>query len=219
MNRIAAPASAGDVLRGQFSRLPHDFIALRDIGPPASARLLAALGNGHSVRHLDLCAEAGGPVLAALPCVDLAGPLRVYGNPIDAAPSVLDALAVALLGCSRLGVLMIGDTTPQALDDALQPLREAMSAGQWSVNRSLLLVPLASASALALPAAALALHGGIEVRVTPPASRPDEAWRYIVGAWNRLRGAPAPVAGPAETGRAEATAAARPVMICRGVTS
>lgn len=186
MNRVATRTHAEAVLRRQFNRAPHDFIALHDVGPPASARLLAALG-GAALRHVDIGADDGSPAVAALPCVDLAGPLRIYGSPVDASPSALEGLAAELLGCSRLGVLMIGDPAPAALERTLQSLRELMSGGQWHPNRALLLLPLTSTPSLAAQAAALAQHGGIEVRVTPPASKPDDAWRYIVGAWNRLR--------------------------------
>ena len=57
------------------------------------------------------------------------------------------------------------------------------------------MLPMGSSTALAAQAGTLAAGREITVRVTPTAARPNDAWGYISGAWNQLRGRPAS-AGP-----------------------
>lgn len=96
-------------------------------------------------------------------------------------------LASVLLAHSRLGVLMVGSLPPHALGAQLAPLHEALQRGPWP-NRDLLMVPLGAGTALAARAAELAADSPVSVHVAPYAAKPRQAWAFISGAWNRLRG-------------------------------
>jgi hypothetical protein len=67
---------------------------------------------------------------------------------------------------------------------ALLPLREGMGRAAW-VNHDLLVLPLGASPALAAQAAAQLSTNTVVVRVTPQAARPNDAWTFIAGAWNR----------------------------------
>jgi hypothetical protein len=120
-----------------------------------------------------------------------------------------------LLAFSRLGVMMVGDLPSHAVASALQPLHDFMISGPWP-NRDLLLLPLASASALVTQGAELARGTGVNVRTTPQVMRPADAWGFINGTWARLRdGTPVDRRSPHSPGAAArqsavSTAAARP---------
>jgi hypothetical protein len=68
----------------------------------------------------------------------------------------------------------------------LLPLHDGIKDGPW-LNRELLMLPLASAAALAGQASHLAIGTPVTVRTTPQVSRPAEAWNYLRGTWNKLR--------------------------------
>jgi hypothetical protein len=61
-----------------------------------------------------------------------------------------------------------------------------LARGTWP-NRDLLLVPVGASTALAAQAAWLAGKSGVEIHVTPSASKPKQAWAYVGGAWNRTQ--------------------------------
>lgn len=176
----------------QFTQLTPDFIVLHDVGGSGSLRLLNAIATAlkTKLQQLAIRRAGHGVALATLPFVDLPGrgsqKLRVYTTDIDTDSHSRRALASVLLGHSRLGVLMVGELPVHALGNALQPVREAILKGPWP-NRELLLVPHGNPGALAAQAAALTGPPGLNVRVTPQAHAPNEAWGYVTGAWNRLR--------------------------------
>ncbi len=176
----------------QFAQLAPDFIVLHDIGVSTSLRLLSAIASatGSKLQQLSTRRQGHGVALATLRFVEIAGRgsgrLRLYTTDIDADSQARRALAAVLLGHSHLGVLMVGELPPHALDTALQPLRDAIRIGPWP-NRHLLLVPLGAPAALAAQAASLAGPPGLAVHVTPQPMRPNDAWSYVTGAWNRLR--------------------------------
>jgi hypothetical protein len=201
-------------LRTQLASGPQHCIALHDVGPAASGRLLAALASagGMGVQRLPTGGDDGAGPGAAVQYVDLPGDsaLRVYASPADAPLPLQASIAHTLLAHSRLGVLLITDPSPAVLDRAVVALVEAMRAGGWP-NRALLLLPAkpVAPAVLAEQAAALAARPGIDVRITPLAANIDDAWRFITGAWNRLRehasAAPAaPAASRTTPGRLDA---------------
>jgi hypothetical protein len=81
---------------------------------------------------------------------------------------------------------MVGDLPPHALATALLPLRDAITDGPW-INRELLLLPLAGASALAAQATHMARGSQVKVLTTPLVTRPAEAWNYLRASWHKLR--------------------------------
>lgn len=192
------PAAA---LQQQFERLAPEFIALHDVGTSASLRLLGALAGaaGARVQRLSIRRQGHGVALAVLQFVEV--PLadgqhvRIYTTDLNADTQTRHSIALVLLARSKLAALLVGELPPHALTTALQPLREALAKGPWP-NRDMLLLPLGSATTLAAQAAQLVGHSGVGVRVTPQAGRPNDAWSFISGAWNRLHGAQGP-AGPA----------------------
>jgi len=185
-------SEALQALRAQLASGPQPFIALHDVGPPASVRLLAALASagGVAVQRLPVGSDDHAAPGAGVHCVDLPGDsaLRVYASPSEAPLPLQASMAHTLLAHSRLGVLLITDPSPAVLDRAVGALVEAMRVGAWT-NRALLLLPAkpVAPAVLAEQAAALAARPGIDVRITPLAANIDDAWRFITGAWNRLR--------------------------------
>jgi hypothetical protein len=188
----------------QFAQFTPDFIALHDIGSSSSLRLLSAIASatGTKLQQLAIRRQGHGVALATLRFVEINGSgssrLRVYTTDVDADSQARRQLAMVLLGHSRLGVLMVGELPPHALTTALQPLRDSIRIGPWP-NRNILLVPLGSPGVLAAQAKSLIGPPDLSVRVTPQAMRPNDAWSYVTGAWNRLR-------------EAAPEAAARPVV-------
>ncbi len=190
------PAAA---LQQQFERLAPEFIALHDVGTSASLRLLGALAGaaGARVQRLSVRRQGHGVALAVLQFVEV--PLadgqhvRIYTTDVNADTQTRHAIALVLLARSKLAALLVGELPPHALTTALQPLRDALAKSPWP-NRDMLLLPLGSATTLAAQAAQLVGGSGVGVRVTPQAARPNDAWSFISGAWNRLHGAQGPAA-------------------------
>jgi hypothetical protein len=187
---VIDPAEA---MRQQFEVLQPEFIALHDIGTQSSRRMLAGLAaaTGSAVHQLHIRRQGLGMPLAAIEFVELPiaeglPPLRMYSTEVDADTQQRRRLAHVLLGHSRLGVVIVGDLPPHALATALLPLHDGIKQGPWP-NRDLLMLPLASAAALAGQAAHLAIGTPLQVRTTPQVSRPAEAWNYLRGTWNKLR--------------------------------
>ncbi len=200
----------------QFAALQPEFIALHDVGASQSLRLLGAIAAALNTRvhTLAIRRQGHGVALAVLPFVELPGRgsqrLRVYSTDIDTDSQSRRQLAGVLLGHARLGVIMVGEMPPHLLASALQPVREAMQKGPWP-NRELLVVPLGSPGALAAQAAGLAGPPGMQVRVTPQAPSPNDAWTYVTGAWNRLRDSAAAPTAPPAAGNADLPTEAMPL--------
>lgn len=194
---IGDPAAG---LQQQMDRLQPEFIALHDVGTSATLRLLGALAGaaGAPLQRLFIRRQGHGVALAALQFVEVplgdGNHVRIYTTDVNADTKTRHALAHVLLARSRLAVLMLGELPQHALSSTLQPLRDAIAKGPWQ-NRDMLLLPLGSATTLAAQAATLVGGSGVIVRVTPQASRPNDAWSFISGAWNRLHAkAPEPAA-------------------------
>lgn len=182
-----------DALQQQFEVLRPEFIALHDIGTQSSRRMLAGLAaaTGRPVHQLHIRRQGLGMPLAAIEFVELPieeglPPLRMYSTEVDADTQQRRRLARTLLSHSRLAVVIVGDLPPHAMATALLPLHDGIKEGPW-LNRELLMLPLASAAALAGQAAHLAIDTPVQVRTTPQVSRPAEAWNYLRGTWNKLR--------------------------------
>jgi hypothetical protein len=207
----ADPAAA---LLQEFERLAPEFMALHDVGRSATLHLLGALAGsaGARVQRLSVRRQGQGVALAVVQFVEL--PLgegrhvRVYSTDINADTLTRQQIATVLLSRSRLAVLMLGDLPAQSLSNALGPLREAIARGPWP-NRDMLLLPLGAAAALAAQASQLVGSSGVTARVTPQAARPDTAWTFISGAWNRLQ---AQGAGPVALHTDLAQAMPRPAV-------
>jgi len=204
------PAQA---LQQQFEHLHPNFIAVHDIATASSRKLLVgiAAASSRNVQKLVIRRQGYGTPLATVEFVELPTPdgsiLRMYSTEAEADTAARQGLARMLLAFSRLGVMMVGELPSHAVAAALQPLHDFMISGPWP-NRELLLLPLASASALVTQGAELARGTGVNVRTTPQVTRPADAWGFINGAWSRLRGDAAPAAGARTSGTA--TPAARP---------
>lgn len=184
------PASA---LLQQFERLAPEFITLHDVGTTATLRLLSALASaaGARVQQLSIRRQGQGVALAVIQFIEIplgSSALRLYSTDINADSQTRQSLAQVLLSRARLGVLMVGELPGHVLATAFKPLREAIQRGPWP-NRDLLLLPLGSATTLATQGSQLAGSSGVIVRVTPQATRPNDAWSFISGVWNRMQGA------------------------------
>lgn len=184
------PAQA---LQQQFEHLHPDFIAVHDIATASSRKLLAgiAAASSRNVQKLVIRRQGYGTPLATIEFVELPTPdgsiLRMYSTEAEADTAARQGLARMLLAFSRLGVMMVGELPSHSVASALQPLHDFMISGPWQ-NRHLLLLPLASASALVTQGAELARGTSVNVRTTPLVTRPADAWGFINGAWSRLRG-------------------------------
>ena len=187
---------SGDVasaLQGEFQQHGSQFLALHDIGTHATLRLLGSLASASAapVQRLTVRRQGQGMALATLQFVEVAlsddSRVRVYSTDIEADSQTRRLLTPLLLSCSRLGVLLVGELPPHAMTSALKPLHDALACGPWP-NRELLLVPVGASTALAAQAVWLAGTSGVEIQVTPSASKPKQAWAYLAGAWNRSNG-------------------------------
>jgi hypothetical protein len=164
------------------------------------------------VQRLSIRRQGHGVALAVLQFVEV--PLsddthvRIYTTDINADTNTRHQMAMVLLARSRLAVLMVGELPPHAMTTALKPLGEALAKNNWP-NRDMLLLPLGSATTLAAQAAQLVGKSGVVARVTPQAARPTDAWAFISGAWNRLRGQ---VGGPATLSTELASALPKPAV-------
>ena len=185
----------GQSLQQEFLLHAPEFIALHDVGISASLRLLTTLAGaaGARVQRLSIRRQGHGVALAVVQFVEVpladGTPVRVYSTDINADGPTRTGMARALLGFSRLGVLMVGELPAHALTAQLSPLHEFLKRGPWP-NRDLLMVPLGSSIALAAQGAQLAHHSDVAVHVTPHAAKPKHVWTFVGGAWNRLHGAP-----------------------------
>ncbi len=188
-------ADVATSLQQEFTQHTPEFVALHDVGPSASLRLLGSLAGaaGARVQRLSVRRQGHGAALAVLQFVEMpladGTPVRVYSTDVNADAAVRTQVARVLLAFSRLGVLLVGDLPSHTLAAQLAPLHEALQRGPWP-NRDLLMVPLGTGSTLAAQGAELAGQSPVAVHVTPRASRPKQAWAFISGSWNRLHGMP-----------------------------
>lgn len=185
-------------LQQQLQRLAPVYMALHDVGTSASLRLLGALAGaaGARVQRLSIRLQGQGVALAVIQFIEIpvanGAVLRVYSTDVNADNLAREQLALVLLAHARLGVLMVGELPPHAMTTQLRPLRDRLTRGVWP-SRDLLMVPLGSATTLAAQAAQLSAGTGVTVRVTPQAGRPNDAWAFISGTWNRLQGGTVPI--------------------------
>ncbi len=184
-------------LQQQFEHLHPEFIAVHDIAGSASHKLLTSIAaaSHQPLQKLIIRRQGYGTPLATLQFAELPTasgmPLRIYTTETDADSTSRHGLARVLLAFSRLGVVMVGDAAPQAIAAALKPLHDDMLAGPWR-NRHLLMLPLASASALVSLGMDLARGTGVNVRTTPQVTRPADAWSYINATWARVHDGASP---------------------------
>lgn len=187
---VCDPAEA---MQQQFQQWASDFIAIHDIHTDSSPRILAGLAAAtqRKVQKLVIRRQGHGMALATLEFAELPGAngqmLRVYSTRVDADTHQRHELARVLLAYSRLGVVMVGDLPPHALETALQPLREGIARGPWP-SRHLLFVPLSPPGSLHQQVSLLAGRSGVQVSIAPQAIKPSDAWTAISNAWNRVRG-------------------------------
>lgn len=179
-------------LQQQFEHLQPEFIAVHDIGTSISRKLLAgiAAASGREMQKLIIRRQGYGTALATMEFIELptadGSLLRIYTTEADADTAARHGIARVLLGFSRLGAVMVGDLPTHGIAASLKPIRDDILAGPWH-NRDLLLMPLASASALVAQGAELGQGTGVNVRTTPQVARPADAWGYINATWSRLR--------------------------------
>ena len=187
---VCDPAEA---LLQQFQQWATDFIAIHDIATDSSPRILAGLAAAtqRKVQKLVVRRQGHGMALATLEFAELPGGngqmLRVYSTRVDADTHQRAELARVLLAHSRLGVVMVGELPPHALESALKPLRDGIARGPWP-GRHLLFVPLSAAGALHQQASQLGGRSGVQVSIAPQAIKPSDAWTSISNTWNRVRG-------------------------------
>jgi hypothetical protein len=187
---VCDPAEA---MQQQFQQWASDFIAIHDIHTDSSPRILAGLAAAtqRKVQKLVIRRQGHGMALATLEFAELPGAngqmLRVYSTRVDADTHQRLELARVLLAYSRLGVVMVGDLPPHALEATLQPLREGIARGPWP-SRHLLFVPLSPPGSLHQQVSLLAGRSGVQVSIAPQAIKPSDAWTAISNAWNRVRG-------------------------------
>lgn len=179
-------------MQQQFEHLNPEFIAVHDVGTTSSRKLLAgvAAASGRAVQRLTIRRQGYGTPLATLEFVELpttdGSSLRLYTTEADADTLARQAIARKLLAYSRLGVVMIGELPPHALEAALKPLHDEMLSGPWP-NRHLLLLPLSASNAAMAQGVELGRGTGVNVRTTPQVTRPADAWGFINGAYARVR--------------------------------
>jgi hypothetical protein len=181
----------GEAMQQQFDHLHPSFIAVHDIATSSSRKLLAgiAAAAGGLVQHLVIRRQGYGTPLATIEFVDLptqdGSSLRLYTTDCDADTASRQAIARVLMSYSRLAVVMVGELPPHAIDAAFRPLHDDLLSGGWR-NHEMLLLPLASASAVAKQGAEIVRGTSVNLRTTPQVTRPADAWNFINGTWSRL---------------------------------
>jgi hypothetical protein len=136
-HELFVSCAPGEAMLQQFEVLHPEFIAVHDLGCNISRRLLAgvAAASQRRVQRLVVRRQGYGTPLATLQFIEWShagsATIRLYTTEIDADTVARHALAAAVLGHSRLGVIFVGELPPHALASALEPLREAMRHGPW----------------------------------------------------------------------------------------
>jgi hypothetical protein len=133
---VCDPAEA---LQQQFEHHAPEFIVLHDLGLDAANRLLqgVAAATQRPVQQLVVRRQGYGSALATLrfaelPAAGAALPVRIYSTQVDAAdPAQATALALALLGNSRLGVILVGAQPASDAAARLRPLGAALNEPAW----------------------------------------------------------------------------------------
>ena len=191
---VCDPAEA---LQLQFEHHAPEFIVLHDLGLDGAARLLqgVAAATRRPVQQLVVRRQGYGAALATLrfaelPAAGNAPPVRIYSTQVDAAdPAQATALAMTLLGHSRLGVVLVGAQAPHDAVTRLRPLADALNEPGWR-NRQLLWLPVGAEAATVAPDPLHGHHGLVQLHTA--AAQPDlgHAWPVITASWDRLRHAP-----------------------------
>lgn len=183
---------ADRALHEQFEHLRPRYIALHDIACLASRHLLQAVAAaaGQPLQRLVIRRQGYGTTLGVLDYLDCPtddhGSVRIYATDADDADTgVRHALARVLLCRSTLALVMVGDVPVHALNEPMQPLRNAMFSTDWEC-RDVVFLPLALGPVKALTNLALALGAGagVHTEVGPIAHRPADAWAMLTKAWN-----------------------------------
>lgn len=191
----------GEAMQQQFDHLHPSFITVHDVATTSSRKLLAgvAAAAGGSVQRLIIRRQGYGTPLATIEFIDLptqdGSTLRLYTTDCDADSAQRHAIARALMSYSRLAVVLVGELPPHAIEAAFRPLRDDLVSGGWR-NREMLLLPLATASAVAKQGSEIARGTAVNLRTTPQVTRPADAWNFIHGTWTRLAELDRPSAPP-----------------------
>ena len=207
VRELFVSCAPGEALQQQFEHLRPDFVAVHDLGTRSSRQLLRGIAAACSrpVHKLMLRRQGQGTPLASIDYVDV--PLaaqqvvRLYSTDVADTSDAATAHGVArtLLAFSQLGVMMVGSLPAATLNTTLRPWHEEVIRSPWH-NRQLLLLPLTSNATLVAQGQEMVRGTAITLRTTPVVTRPADAWNFINGTWNRMRGtavAPTPTPVPA----------------------
>jgi len=184
-----------DALVQQFAHLAPEFIALHDIGTKASAVLLRTVAAAVQapVNQLVIRRQGFGVNLATLEFVELPGAsggsaLRLYGTQVGVASIQQQQLiAQALLGHSRLGVVIVGSgQSAHQIDDQLRSLVDAVNGDGWR-NRQLLCMPTCLTAAQSLSTFAQHVRRGLNVLVNQLPIGGTVDWSVIQDVWAQIR--------------------------------
>ena len=206
VRELFVSCAPGEALQQQFEHLRPDFIAVHDMGTRSSRQLLRGIAAACSrpVHKLMLRRQGQGTPLASIDYVDvpLAAQqvLRLYSTDVADTSDAATAHGVArtLLAFSQLGVMMVGSLPAATLNTTMRPWHEEVIRSPWH-NRQLLLLPLTNNATLVAQGQEMVRGTAITLRTTPVVTRPADAWNFINGTWNRMRGtvaAPAPARSP-----------------------
>ena len=209
VRELFVSCAPGEALQQQFEHLRPDFIAVHDVGTRSSRQLLRGIAAACSrpVHKLMLRRQGQGTPLASIDYVDvpLAAQqvLRLYSTDVADTSDAATAHGVArtLLAFSQLGVMMVGSLPAATLNTNMRPWHEEVIRSTWH-NRQLLLLPLTNNATLVTQGQEMVRGTAITLRTTPVVTRPADAWNFINGTWNRMRGtvaAPAPARSPTAT--------------------
>lgn len=206
VRELFVSCAPGEALQQQFEHLRPEFIAVHDLGTRSSRQLLRGIAAACSrpMHKLVLRRQGQGTPLAAIDYVDVPiaeqQVLRLYSTDVADTNDAAAAHGVArtLLAFSQLGVMMVGSLPAATLNTTLRPWHEEVIRSPWH-NRQLLLLPLTNNATLVTQGQEMVRGTAITLRTTPVVTRPADAWNFINGTWNRMRGtvaAPAPARSP-----------------------
>jgi hypothetical protein len=189
---LQADGDPNQALLQELSRKLPTYVALHEIQNGRSLATVQGLAHrfGREMKSLQIRQRSTGHVLASIPYVDLdldaQGTMRVFACDIDATAAHRQRLTRSLLAFSTMAVLIIPDQARGSVATQLEAWRQQMMQEPW-INRHMLVMPMSSTAGAVIRHVQLGRSTPVAVRVTPAAPTVHEAWKFLSGAWGRVR--------------------------------
>jgi hypothetical protein len=184
-----------DALSQQFDARMPVFIVLHSLGQASSKRFLVDVAQhvGVPVQRLVIRRQGFGTELAVLYFADLVATngqlLRVYSTDIKTDDATRYLLGKVLLARAQMAALLVGEMPRQAMESSITSLGLDLRDGRRG-GCALVVLPFIASTTLEKLANRLAQQPGMQVRRSPRASRPLDAWPFLASTWNQILAEP-----------------------------